>query len=240
MKQSTHTNPGGDEMSPIKLNTAPEITDEVIDGLLNKYDANYEVATIPTPNPFGNDPTGFYSSYRTDTNKVFAQGLSKQWKPIQNRDSMKILAQLSKHSDVKIDNFYLFGGGRELCAQINLGDHDLGGGDKVSNYMSMFNGHDGGHSMSLFESGLRHWCLNVINASIADAKSRKSIMSIRHTTSAADQLEILLTSIKMSQGKFAQTIELYQKLRSIVVKPTLAYDIIESFYPAFICSRSFR
>jgi len=218
-------------MNPLTL-TAPSITEDDLKGLLDNHGANYKVATIPTPNPVKpTESTGYYTSYRTDTGKVFAQGLTKGWTPIQNIDSMRILTELSKEADVKLRHFFMFGGGREIVAQIDLGSHDVGGGDKVSNYMSMINGHDGGHSMSLFETPYRYWCKNQINGSIAEAKSRKAMVSIRHSISSKDKLEVLLTSISIAQRDFKKSIDLYRQLLNTNVSATMAYDIIDGFFP---------
>lgn len=220
-------------MKPIISLPAPRtvITDEALTSLLDDNKANYEVATTPTPSPFGDEPTGNFTSYRTDTKKIFAQGLKKGWTPIQNRDSMRVLAELSKVTDVKLRHFYMFGGGKEICAQIDLGSHDLGNGDKVSNYLSMINDHGGGHAYSLWETPYRFFCKNQISGSIADARSRKSIVSIRHTASSEERLEVLLKSVHLAHQDFQESLEIYRKLLNTPVNPALAYDIIEGFYP---------
>ena len=228
----THTNhsPKGDKMNTLQL-TAQTITETDLTGLLDNHGANYQVATIPTPNPVGIEPTGFYSSYRTDTGKVFAQGLKKGWTPIQNIDSMRILIELSKVANLQLKHFFMFGGGREIVAQIDLGSHDLGNGDTVSNYLSMINGHDGARSMSVFETPFRYWCKNQISGSIADARKRASIVSIQHSVSSADKLEVLLKSIALSQKDFQKSIDIYQQLLRTNVSMAMAYDIIDGFFP---------
>jgi len=220
-------------MDSLSLSTEPKITDEEIDRLLNRHGADYEVDTIPTPNPFPNGgETGFYTSYRTDTGKVFAQGLKKGFTPIQNRDSMRILSELSKYTDVRLKHFFMFGGGKEIVAQIDLGTHTLDDGNKVSNYLSMINGHDGGHAMSVFDTPFLYWCKNQINGSLIDARTRKSIVSIRHSVSSTDKLDILMTSIRLAQHDFQKSLDLYHKLMNTPVNTALAYDIIDGFYPA--------
>ena len=218
----------------MELANNTSMSEQDLRNLLSDHGANYEVATMPTPSPFPDDPnpTGFYTSYRTDTKKIFAQGLKKGWTPIQNFDSMRILTELSKVANVKLRHFFKFGGGKEIVAQIDLGEHDLGNGDKVSNYISMINDHGGGHSMSVFETPYRYWCSNQISGSLSDAKSRKSIVSIRHSISATDKVEILMNSIAIAQQDFQHTLNIYRQLQHINVSKALAYDIIDGFYPA--------
>lgn len=211
--------------------TEPTITEQDLTALLERHNANYTVATIPTPNPVGTDVTGFYTSYRTDTGKVFAQGLSKKWTPIQNIDSMRILAQLSKEANVNLRHFFMFDGGREIVAQIDLGSHDVGGGDKIGNYVSIINGHDGGHSMSLFETPFRYWCKNQINKSVSDAKARNALISVRHSLSSTEKIEVLMKSISIAQRDFIRSIDLYKNLLNITVSDKMAGEIINAFFP---------
>lgn len=214
------------------LENATSMNDQDLRELLSTHGANYQVDTIPTPNPLGDEPTGFFTSYRTDTGKIFAQGLKKGWTPIQNFDSMRILTELSRVADVKLKKFFMFGGGKEILAQIDLGSHDLGNGDKVSNHLSMINDHGGGRSMSVFETPYRIWCKNQITASIRDAKSHGSIVSIRHSQSANDKLAILLKSISIAQQDFQRSLDVYHQLMDINVSKSLAFDIIDGFFPA--------
>ena len=208
------------------------VSEDAIDNLLRHHGANFEVATAPTPHPIDSDiVTGFYSSYRTDTQKVFNSGLREGWTPIQNKESLKVITSLSEKTDVKLRHFFMFGGGREICAQIDLGTTDIGGGDKVSNYLSMINGHDGGHSFSIYETPFRWMCSNQISPSINNARKRKSIISIHHTISAKDKLEILMESVSLAHRDFRRTIEIYRQLRDTKVSDSLAFDILAGFFP---------
>jgi hypothetical protein len=209
----------------------PNITEDDVRILLDRHGANYQVETIETPNPIGLDKTGFFTSYRTDTGKIFAQGLKKGWTPIQNAEAMRVLTELSKEVKVRLKHFFMFGGGAEICAQIDLGAKNLGNGDTVANYLSLINGHDGGHAMCVFDTPFRYWCKNQINGSINDARTRKSIVSIKHTASSAEKLEVLLTSIRLAQRDFSKSIEMYKQLMDTNVSDTFAHDIITGFFP---------
>ena len=213
------------------IGTDQGIQEEEISRLLTRHGADYEVATTPTPHPFTQEETGFYTSYRTDTGKVFAQGLKKGWTPIQNIECMRILAAASKRSKINLRHFFMFGGGRQIVAQIDLGTTDIGNGDKIGNYMSMINGHDGGNSYSLWDTPFRFWCKNQINGSLKDATARKAIVSIKHSISSTEKLEVLMNSIQLSNNEFAKTVELYKQLMNIHVSDALAYDIIDGFFP---------
>ena len=208
------------------------ISADQLNALLDTHGANFEVDTVPTPNPINPDePTGYYTSYRTDDGTVFAQGLAEGWTPIQNRDSLKILSDLSGITDVRLEKFFMFGGGREICAQLDLGEHDIGGGDKVSNYLSVLNGHDGGHALSVYETPFRWWCRNVVNSSKVHAAKRKTLVSIRHTISAKDRIEKLVEAVRQAHGDFAKTVEIFKTLRNTKVSNAFAYDIIDGFFP---------
>jgi len=211
--------------------TETNLSDEALNALLKQHEADFTVATVPTPNPINAEPTGFYTSYRTDTGKVFAQGLSKKWRPIQNLDCMRVLSQLSDAAKVNIRHLYKIDGGREIITQIDLGSHEVGGNDRIGNYISIINGHDGGQSMSVFQTPFRYFCKNQVNKSILDAKSRNALISIKHSMSSGEKLEVLMKSISIAQRDFLTSIELYRELLNSTVSESMAQEIIRGFFP---------
>ena len=108
-------------MSTINL-PAPKHTfqDEDVKAMLAKKGLDFQVKTVETPNPFGADQgsTGFFTAYRDTDKKIFQQGLTDQWKPIQNQDVFKCVADLSKQTEVKLMDIRSFGDGTEIAAQI--------------------------------------------------------------------------------------------------------------------------
>ena len=103
---------------------APKNTfqDADIKRMLAKKGLDFNVNVVPTPNPVGDCPTGFYTAYRDTDRKVFQQGITDQWKPIQNLDVFKCVAELSKQTEAKLIDIRSFHDGAEIAGGFIIND----------------------------------------------------------------------------------------------------------------------
>jgi phage/plasmid-like protein (TIGR03299 family) len=208
-----------------------KVTDEEVVNLLEAHGLNFTVGKIATPNPFGDESTGNFTSYRTDTKKIFAQGLSSKWQPIQNIDAFKCLTQLSTETGIKINKGFTFGGGAEICFQLDLGDFKVGNGDDtVKKYVTVMNSHNGTRSMSVFLTPLRLFCMNQINAMRTMAKTN-SIANIQHTTNSVGKLEQLIRCMDVANREFDRTQELYNSMANTKINEAYVKDILTKLFP---------
>ena len=223
---------------------APKIAlkDEDLKSLLAKHDLDFTVKKCLTPSPFGKATGRAFTSFRTDTEHIFAQGLSKIWQPIQNFDAFKCLIDLSKETDITLENVLSFKHGGEVCAQINLGRFQVGSkGDFTEMYLTIMNSHDGSKSMIMYLTPMKIWCKNMISSVMADVRklnrkeSRKkggrSVMIIKHTQNAQQKLEELIKGVTIAHGKFKLTNELYNEMLATNINNTYARDVIEECFP---------
>jgi hypothetical protein len=229
-------------MSTITL-PAPKkiIEDKELIHLLDKHNLNFEVKKCLTPNPFGKATGRAFTSYRTDTKHIFAQGLSKVWQPIQNFDAFKCLIDLSKETDIRLDNILSFRDGGEICAQINVGKMKVGNKDDyIDQYLTIMNSHDGTRSMIMYLTPQRITCQNMISSVMADVRKRdkkakkkggRAIMGIRHSSNAQDRLDDLIKGVTIAHGKFQQSNELYNEMATTKISNTYVRDVVEELFP---------
>ncbi|MHA1972827.1 MAG: DUF932 domain-containing protein [Candidatus Hodarchaeales archaeon] len=229
-------------MSTITL-PAPKkvLQDQDLIALLDEHDLNFKVKKCLTPSPFGKATGRAFTSYRTDTEHIFAQGLTKIWQPIQNFDAFKCLIDLSKETDIKLDNVLSFRNGGEVCAQINVGKMKVGNKkDYVTQYLTIMNSHDGTRSMIMYLTPQRITCMNMISSVMADVRKRdlkakkkggRAIMAIRHSSNAQDRLDDLITGVTIAHGKFKQSNELYNEMAATPISNTYVRDVVEQLFP---------
>lgn len=209
--------------------------------MLEARGLDFKVKVRKTPNPFrGMGDTGFFTSYRDDTKRIFQQGLSKTWKPIQNIDMFNCLAEVSKETDLSLADIRSFDEGRKLCAQVSLGKFDASptqdGSDMIEKYLSAIIAHDGSHSLSMYISPYRWNCDNSITASLLLAKKearkgRKSIITIQHSASATSKVKELVKAVEVAHGEFNKTALLYRKLAETTIDETYVWDILKKVFP---------
>jgi phage/plasmid-like protein (TIGR03299 family) len=211
-----------------------KITNTEFDQFLANNGMDYEVATMNVPDLFTGEESRFYATYRTDTNHIFQMGLSEGFTPIQNRDALGIIKDLSGVTDLKMKQGGTWGGGAGLYAQISLGDMEIGNkGDKVGKFLSVVNSHDGSKAMNILITPYRYWCKNQISPSIADARksSEDRFITVRHTASAERKMEVLVKTISIADGAFQRTQEIYNKLADTKINDEYVKDVLNKIFP---------
>ena len=210
------------------------VTEEQFNNFMAENGMDYEVKTMNIPDPFTGEASRFHATYRTDNNHVFQMGLSKNFTPIQNKDSMGVIRDLSNVTELEMVNGGVWGGGAGLYAQISLGDMEIGkNGDKIGKYLSVVNSHDGSKAMHVLITPFRYWCKNQISPSLADARNatKDRFITIRHTASADTKIEEMVKTISIADGAFQRTQEIYQKLADTKINAEYVKETLEKLFP---------
>ena len=210
-----------------------KITQDQFDRFLANNGMDYEVATMNVPDLFTGEESRFFATYRTDTNHIFQMGLSQGFTPIQNRDALGVIRDLSGVADIEMVKGGTWGGGAGLYAQISLGDFEVGNrGDRVGKYLSVVNSHDGSRAMNILITPYRYWCQNQISPSLAEArKADDRFITVRHTASAERKMEELVRTISIADGAFARTQEIYQKLADTKINEEYVKETLNKLFP---------
>lgn len=215
-----------------------KITNEQLNTFLDNHGMNFDVEMRPTFTETGDGDRvdlGGFVAMRTDTNTPLGRGgLSKGFHPIQNRDAFRVISELSGVTELEMKYAGMWGNGAGIYAQISLGDFTVGNqnlGDNVGKYLTVVNSHDGSKGMQILITPYRYWCKNQISASLANAKDNEKI-SIRHTASANHKLEELIQTVRIADGAFERTQEIYAKLADQKVNHEYAKEVLEQLFPA--------
>jgi len=220
-----------------------KITDAELSSFLDTNGMNFDVEMKPTfiegpdnDQLYGHQiPTGGFVAMRTDNNTPLGRGgLSKGFHPIQNRDAFRVISEMSGVTDLQMKNAGMWGNGAGIYAQISLGDLQVGNsntGDNVGKYLTIVNSHDGSKGMQILITPYRYFCKNQIAASIARAGENEKI-SIRHTASANIRLEELIRTVKIADGTFERTQEIYNGLANQKINNEYAKEVLEQLFPA--------
>lgn len=211
-----------------------KVTETQFDQFLANSGLDYEVATMQVPDPFTGEPSRFYATYRTDTNYIFEMGLSDGFTPIQNRDALGIIKDMSGITDLQMVRGGTWGGGAGLFAQVSLGDFSVGGGDdKIGKYLSVVNSHDGSRALNILITPYRFFCKNQVTPAISDAKKHQDrFITVRHTASAERKLEELVRTLKIADNAFVRTQELYNKLAQTKINEEYVKEVMNKMFPA--------
>jgi phage/plasmid-like protein (TIGR03299 family) len=175
--------------------------------------------------------TGF-CPVRTDTMQPLSNGgLSEGFKPIQNYEAFRVIPELANVVDLEMVKGNIWGNGAGVYAQISLGDMIIGNNnDKVGKYLSVINSHDGSQSMRVLITPYRFFCKNQIAPAIAHADV-STMISIRHTISASERIEQMISSMRIVNGIFEDTEEVYNQLLTRKVTIDHVDEVVRKLFP---------
>jgi phage/plasmid-like protein (TIGR03299 family) len=199
------------------------ISQEELDKFLVTNKLDFTVEMKPQVALIGEEylQTGGYVPMRTDTNTFLSKGgLSKDFTPIQNRDALGIIRQLSGVTNIELKNSGIWSGGAGVFAQVSLGDTGAIGGndDRVGKYLSVVNSHDGSRALAILITPYRFFCKNQLAKAYNKAKkSDDMFITIRHNASAEEKMEELIRTVRIADDVFKYTEDVYQKLATLKI-----------------------
>lgn len=163
--------------------------------------------------------TKMFTPVRMDNGTIISEHtFSKAYRPIQNSDAFKVIADIASVTDIEFKNVGCWGNGAGVFAQIALGDDMVvgGGNDRVGRYLSVVNSHDGTRGCAILITPYRFFCENQIAAALSHA-DRDNLFRVRHDSLAEGRLRVLGESLKVAEGVFVKTAAVYNCLADKVI-----------------------
>ena len=162
--------------------------------------------------------TKMFTPVRSDNGTIISDHtFTKSYCPIQNRDAFKVIADIASVTDIEFKNVGCWGNGAGVYAQIALGDDMVvGGNDRVGRYLSVVNSHDGTRGCTILITPFRFFCQNQIAAVLSHA-DKDNLFRVRHNSLAEGRLRILGESLKIAEGVFVKTAEVYNRLADKII-----------------------
>lgn len=201
-------------------------------------EANLDFDAVMRPVSFlGEDgeyhKTKMMTPVRSDNGTIISEHtFTKAYHPIQNRDAFKIISDISQVSDVQFKNVGSWGNGAGVYAQISIGDDLTVGGndDRVGRYLSIVNSHDGSRGCSILITPLRFFCMNQISPAIKSAEEN-NIFSVRHNSLAVSRLKIAAETVRVVNGVFQHTQEVYSRMADFKVNMDHVREVMARCLP---------
>jgi phage/plasmid-like protein (TIGR03299 family) len=163
--------------------------------------------------------TKMFTPVSSDNGTIISEHtFTKSYRPIQNRDAFKVIADIASVTDIEFKNVGCWGNGAGVYAQIALGDDMVvgGGDDRVGRYLSVVNSHDGTRGCTILITPFRFFCQNQIAAALSHA-DRDNLFRVRHNSLAEGRLRILGESLRIAEGVFVKTAEVYNRLADKII-----------------------
>lgn len=219
-----------------QTNEKMTITQDMVNSFLSTNNLNFNVEMIPQYGCVDGEyiSTGSYVPMRMDSKQFLSSGgLSKDFRPIQNRDAFKLISDLSGVANVELKNCGQWGNGAGVFAQVSMGDISVGSrGDRVGKYLSLVNSHDGSRALTILITPYRFFCMNQIGKAVNSArKSESTFISIRHNASAEERMHELVKTVHIADEVFQYSAEIYNKMDSLKINEEYVKETLSKLFP---------
>lgn len=139
--------------------------------------------------------------------------VKKRYEVVQNEKAFDFINDLMKLGDIKLEVAGQIKGGRKVWLVAKLPEFELLG-DKVQQYITFINRHDGTESVKAMITPIRLVCMNVLN--LAVKKSIRS-WSCKHSLKFEDRIQIAKASLDLSKNYVESLAEEAEKLNEIKI-----------------------
>jgi len=175
----------------------PNITDTI--EAMKVADLNFTVAPVPLITANGIDVIKHKAIVREDNNTVLGI-VGNVYHPVQNTDAFALGDVLCQEYGAEYEYGYSVDGGRRSMLQAKLPQSfEIGEGDKINEYLTIVNSHDGSTPLTILITPIRLWCDNQLNAAI---KTATNCVKIRHTVTALNRAKIAMQVFSEAQDYF--------------------------------------
>ena len=211
------------------------ITNETLSTFLVKNKMDFDVQMMPQhfTTPEGIEVNAGFCPVRTDSWEPLGNGgKSVRFKPIQNRVAFNVIPEMAKIQNMDLVEGKVWGNGAGTFASVSLGDMTIGGandGDIVSKHLTVVNSHDGSRALTVLITPYRVLCQNQITAALKKAGDNK--FSIRHNSSADTRIDEMINNLRIINGEFERTEDLYNQLHGAKVSKEHLDVVFNRMFP---------
>jgi len=164
---------------------------------------------------------------REDTKEFFGM-VTNRFQPIQNEQLFEFAQKIcDRHPTATIETTGMAKSGQwrngRVYIGINLGEDDIGGGDKVRRNVALINGHRGDISGRIISTPQRIFCTNQLAGLM---RTSKDTIKIHHTGDIKFKLKLAMEALNMADQDFVNLKESWQKLMMAKTNEGMVRNII--------------
>lgn len=173
---------------------------------------------------------GWKRTYRQDTRDTLGV-VTDGYNVVQNVEAFDFIDSLLQDGVMQYETAGALRGGRVIWALATIpGSIEVAQGDAMKRYILLSTGHDGSKAVTVAPTTVRVVCANTL--AMADRETRKNKLSIRHTDSVKDRLNLASKLLREAGATFDQNIAQARKLCGRQISDADFYSYIGKLYPA--------
>jgi len=202
----------------VKLDAAPTIGEAI-----GKAGLDWEVGMKDLQTVDGT-PVPARATYRTSDNRILGV-VGPRYVPLQNKKAFDWFQPFVDSGEVTLHTAGSLHEGEKVwvLAEIQKGHSEIVKGDEIAKFILLSNSHNGTTAIRVGFTPIRVVCANTLSMAHSDDASK--LIRIRHTESAAENLEKVREVMNLVNQQFEATAEQYRALagRNFCQKDVLRY-----------------
>jgi phage/plasmid-like protein (TIGR03299 family) len=208
-----------------RLDSPPTIGDAIIQGGLD-----WTVSTVQLQMPDGRKVDRF-ATVRSSDNSILGT-VGAGYTPAQNAETFQFFQPFLDQKVASIETAGALRKGARvwMLAKIDRADSVIvpASDDRVSKYLLVANGHDGGLALHVGITPIRVVCQNTLSAAVADRQT--STIKIRHTSGVVDALKVVQETIERVEHDFEKAAEVFRALAQVQVTEAMLRDFVDRVF----------
>ena len=135
----------------------------------------------------GGQPVGTHMAVCRDTDDSILGIVGAKYKPLQNREAFGIMDELVSDGSMRYEAAGSLRNGSRIFLTGKIGSNEIVPGDRVDDYMVLYNTHDGSSALRVLWTQTRVVCANTVAMALSGAKKADGI-AIRHTVNMKNRV----------------------------------------------------
>mgnify|MGYP001163635944 CR=1 FL=1 len=148
-----------------------------------------------------------------DTDEAVLGVVGAKYEPLQNYEAFSIMDSLVQDGDMRYHTAGSLRGGKRIWLLGKIGSHEVVAGDRVDQYMLLWNTHDGSGAVRILPTEVRVVCANT--AAVALRNGRRTGLSVRHTKNMKARIQDANNALVKTREAFEDAKDFHQKLADV-------------------------
>ena len=158
--------------------------------------------------------------------------VGSKYVPIQNQTAFEFFDPMVQEGLALYHTAGSLRGGRHVWVLAQIGNlQKVQQNDEIGTFLMLTTGHDGSRSCWVTPTTIRVVCANTENAAMREANKNQTLMKVKHTGKAEENLSVIQQSIMPVIDNFDETIRMFRWMAQTQAKSTGVDKFLEELFP---------
>ena len=178
----------------------------------------------------GRFPIKSHVAIRRDTDDAILGVVGAKYSPLQNLEAFAFMDTLVDDGSMRYHTAGSLRGGQRVWLLGQIGSHEVVKGDKVDQFVMLYNAHDGSSSLRVLWTDVRVVCANTARMALGSAKASDGV-AIRHTRNMQVKVGEAQRVLGLAKAASDRSAAFYSRLSELKMNSAEWLKFIDSLIP---------